>query len=218
VSCTHILDDKPTYRDTLTAADSRLGLRHATSHARSVSTRRDRLSHRLATRPISCYITVWLVYMNMTYGTQAIVITVSYSSESRGPAVVLAQVQTRSRAHLSFPRSVHFVQNASVPHVPACGFIASTQSRPVRSRKIAHLQLASDLRGRRRQGSCTRPWSYWRIREDAVRLVEVQTDRRCRQSLRVAGLQVAAVHACAKSYWKTELRAASSSDPPVVTD
>jgi hypothetical protein len=61
---------------------------------------------------------------------------------SRGPAVVLAQVQTRSRAHLSFPRSVHFVQNASVPHVPACGFIACTQSRPVRSRETdAHLYL-----------------------------------------------------------------------------
>jgi hypothetical protein len=40
VSCTRILDDKPTYRDTLTGADSRLGLRHATSHSRCVSTRR----------------------------------------------------------------------------------------------------------------------------------------------------------------------------------
>jgi uncharacterized membrane protein len=147
VSCTHILDDKPTYRDTLTGTTARLGLRHATSHAPSVSMRRHPLSHRLATPQLSCDFlhNTWLVYMSITYGTQAIVITVSYSSESRGPAVVLAQVQTRSRAHLSFPRSVHFVQNASVPHVPACGFIACIQSCPVRSRKYQRRTRNTDL-------------------------------------------------------------------------
>jgi len=101
VSCTHILDDKPTYRDTLTATTARLRLRHTTSHLRSVSMRQDRLSHRRETPQLGRLFlhNTWLVYMNMTYSSiQAIVITVSYSSESRGPAVVLAHLQTRSRA------------------------------------------------------------------------------------------------------------------------